>query len=581
MTTYYVETSGSDAGNGSASAPFKSITQALRSNLQPGDEIVVKAGTYKEQVLVNKGGSADGNITIRAEVPGTVKIEPPAEKEYGFAILKSYVTIDGFEVSGASKAGITTNLVHHIAITNNVVHGSVGNGIAVNRSDFVLVEGNTTYGNASDGARSGISIFHSENLSGDTTTTGYRVVVRGNVSHDNVTKTGAHTDGNGIIIDSNDKETTFGFPVLVENNLVYGNGGSGIKTAWSDNVTVLNNTAWHNNLDPLATGTWKGEITNMNSSGNHFVNNVTVADGSIAYHTGIANVSFATDVNDNTTFKSNLTFNGLVGNPAIMTSNGNAKPSAADGNLLGFDPGIDPSKGFQIGKDSAAVDAGIKMSDASSKDLVGAARGQAVDLGAYEVGSKTIDTGTGTGSMEGGAGNDLLTGGTGADKLAGNTGNDTLVGNAGNDTLLGGAGSDSLQGGAGDDSLVGGADADVLRGGAGNDILVGGVGNDTLSGGVGADHFVFKTAADANGDVMTDYWRTQGDTIDLTGIDANTKVAGNQAFAFIGEKAFTGTAGQLQYKEGLISGDHNGDKVADFQIKISDGHWLGAADFIL
>ncbi|MFT3972052.1 MAG: right-handed parallel beta-helix repeat-containing protein [Amaricoccus sp.] len=579
MTTYFVATTGSDSGTGSASSPFRSITQALRAKLHAGDEIVVKAGTYKEQVLVTKGGSAEGNITIRAEVPGTVKIEPPADKDYGFAILKNYVTIDGFEVSGG-KAGITANLVHHVEITNNVVHDSLGNGISVSRSEFVLVEGNTTYHNAREGARSGISIFHSENVSGDTTTEGYRIVVRGNISYDNVTKTGAHSDGNGIIIDSNDKETTFGFPVLVENNLVHGNGGSGIKTAWSDNVTVLNNTAWHNNLDSLATGTWKGEITNMNSSGNDFINNVTVADGSLAYHTGIANVSFNTDVNDDITFRNNLTYNGVVGNIAIMTSNGNAKPSAADGNLLGVDPGIDTLKGFQIGKDSVAVDAGIKFVGASIKDLLGVIRDGAVDLGAYEVGSKSIDTGADT-STKGGAGDDLLTGGAGADRLAGLKGNDILVGNEGDDTLLGGAGNDSLQGGAGDDSLVGGAGTDVLKGGNGNDVLVGGAGADTLTGGAGADHFVFGTAADANGDVMTDYWRTQGDRIDLTDIDASTKVAGNQTFTFIGAQSFSGVAGELQYKEGTISGDQNGDKIADFQIKLADGHWLGAADFIL
>ena len=110
--------------------------------------------------------------------------------------------LDGFDVGGAAKAGITVAGVHHIEITHNIVHDSVGNGISASKSEFILIEGNTTFGNASNGARSGISVFHAENVSGDTTTAGYRTIVRGNVSYGNVTKTGAHTDGNGIIIES-------------------------------------------------------------------------------------------------------------------------------------------------------------------------------------------------------------------------------------------------------------------------------------------------------------------------------------------------------------------------------------------
>jgi serralysin len=40
--------------------------------------------------------------------------------------------------------------------------------------------------------------------------------------------------------------------------------------------------------------------------------------------------------------------------------------------------------------------------------------------------------------------------------------------------------------------------------------------------------------------VVTDYLRGTG-VLDLGGIDANTAVAGNQAFAFLGSALFTGT----------------------------------------
>jgi serralysin len=70
-----------------------------------------------------------------------------------------------------------------------------------------------------------------------------------------------------------------------------------------------------------------------------------------------------------------------------------------------------------------------------------------------------------------------------------------------------------------------------------------------------------------------DFNRGQGDDIWLNAIDANTKVAGNQAFTFIGSAAFTGVAGQLRYQtvgsDTHIQGDTNGDRRADITI-VSD-----------
>ena len=281
--------------------------------------------------------------------------------------------------------------VHHIEITHNIVHDSVGNGISASKSEFILIEGNTTFGNASNGARSGISVFHAENVSGDTTTAGYRTIVRGNVSYGNVTKTGAHTDGNGIIIDSfSDPKENYGaytYPTLVENNVVYENGGKGVQLAWSDNVTVRNNTAWHNSLDQLATGTWKSEISNMNSSHNTFVNNIAVSDLSKSGHTALGNFSNKNQTNADIKYANNLTYNGVAGDQALHATTGNSKALAAAGNLLGVLPGFVDAKGhdFRIVAGSAAIDAGTtSYNGATQTDLLGAVRVGAIDLGAYE-----------------------------------------------------------------------------------------------------------------------------------------------------------------------------------------------------
>ncbi|WP_245495490.1 DUF1565 domain-containing protein, partial [Rhizobium ruizarguesonis] len=60
MTTYYVATTSSGGGNGSASSPFHTISEAMAANLKPGDEVVVKPGTYNESINFDKDGSAAG-----------------------------------------------------------------------------------------------------------------------------------------------------------------------------------------------------------------------------------------------------------------------------------------------------------------------------------------------------------------------------------------------------------------------------------------------------------------------------------------------------------------------------------------
>jgi hypothetical protein len=82
-----------------------------------------------------------------------------------------------------------------------------------------------------------------------------------------------------------------------------------------------------------------------------------------------------------------------------------------------------------------------------------------------------------------------------------------------------------------------------------------------------------------------DFNHAQADKIDVSAIDANSGVAGNQAFAFISAAAFSGAAGELRSVVGAmnttVSGDVNGDKVADFSILVKGVVTLQAGDFTL
>lgn len=58
----------------------------------------------------------------------------------------------------------------------------------------------------------------------------------------------------------------------------------------------------------------------------------------------------------------------------------------------------------------------------------------------------------------------------------------------------------------------------------------------------------------------------------------NTGSTGDQTFLFIGGNGFSGAASELNFINGVLSGDTNGDKVADFQISISIAS-LATTDF--
>lgn len=177
-----------------------------------------------------------------------------------------------------------------------------------------------------------------------------------------------------------------------------------------------------------------------------------------------------------------------------------------------------------------------------------------------------------------------LVGGGGNDELHGANGNDNLLGGLDADRLYGDRGYDRLNGGTEADFLNGGVGFDTLRGGSGDDRLYGMSGSDQLYGGDGADIFAYSRTSDSMNstkDVINDFSSVAGDRIDLSAIDANQSISGDQAFTFIGNQAFTDTAGELRFAGGKLQGDTNGDGLADFSIIVKNVANLASADFVL
>jgi len=203
-----------------------------------------------------------------------------------------------------------------------------------------------------------------------------------------------------------------------------------------------------------------------------------------------------------------------------------------------------------------------------------------------------------------------LTGTNAINTLVGSDGDNILWGAAGSDTLMGSAGNDELAGGTGDDALYG--DYRIPPTAGGSDTLTGGLGDDFLTGGAGSDVFRITRVVDSAGEPQTDagfdfdriadFSHAEGDVIDVSGVDANATLAGNQAFTFIGQTGFHHVAGELRqtsysyvdwlgdhHTVPMIEADTDGDGAADLRIDFLadqkqdylDSYTFVASDFAL
>ena len=318
---------------------------------------------------------------------------------------------------------------------------------------------------------------------------------------------------------------------------------------------------------------------------------------------------------------------GNAGNDTLRGDGGNdILVGGAGGDLLDGGAGLDTASYAE-----AAAAVTVDMLDTSRNE--GEAVGDTLVAIESLVGSQFGDTlkgGAVANTLSGRGGNDALFGRGGADQLFGEAGNDILFGGAGADFLNGGRGFDyvsytdsgsgividvlSPQDNAGDatgdvlaliENLVGSNFADIVRGGnvanellgrngadvidgrGGADLIDGGGSADILTGGQGYDTFRYQLAGESRAnaaDTITDFDRAF-DLIDLSRVDADEAAAGHQPFAFIGQAAFGGAAGELRYAvsggDARVEADLNGNGMADMAIDVLGITQLTVADFTL
>ena len=154
------------------------------------------------------------------------------------------------------------------------------------------------------------------------------------------------------------------------------------------------------------------------------------------------------------------------------------------------------------------------------------------------------------------------------------------------DTAKRGTETDTL---TGIEGAIGSSAADTFKGDANANWFQGGLGKDTFTGGSGRDLYDFNAVAESGittttHDVITDFDHLTDD-IDLMGIDADSTVAGNQAFHWVGSAAFTGTPGELGFftsgGDTIIRASTDTDSPGEFQIRLTGMKALTVDDFFM
>lgn len=420
-TNYYISGSGNDNNNGLTTTTAYRNIQKAADIVNPGDTVFVMNGLYNTQnnngdiVTINRSGTSSQWIVFKNYQTDKPKIEFNGWSAFSIQPGAAYIEINGFEIQGNNKnvtladalnqfhscnnpgtdadpyqpefngSGIAAdgrfsslgfNKPHHINVLNNIIYDCGGGGISMIQSDYLTIKSNLVYDNSwyTIFGASGISIYQSWNS--DSNTTDFKMIVEGNICHNNRLFVPwyfvcAFTDGNGIIIDdcnNTQNGSTLGEytgKTLIQNNILYNNGGSGAHVYESKHVTIRNNTAYKNSQTPEIND---GQIFANASDDCKIINNILFANDD--------NVTNSNYNNTNLTYENNLHYNGTtiaLSSPSCVVGNPNFVDEA------NFD--------FHLKSDSPAINVG-NTTNFSATDFDGNVRsnGSNPDIGAFEFG---------------------------------------------------------------------------------------------------------------------------------------------------------------------------------------------------
>jgi parallel beta-helix repeat protein len=241
--------------DGTKTHPFNTIAEGIDA-AAPGKSVLVSAGTYNEQLIVNK------DITLQGASQDNTFITGSGLTENLISLEADNITISGFTIDGASNAakGIYFNNYSSININNNIIQNNTSYGINYTNSS-PTIENNDIKSNDYSGIDVGIGgagivrnnslIFNKYGIRtcGDSSPE----ITRNNISNNN---TGIYCRESATpIISYNTISNNTGYGILIDNilgNLVNpdiggGEGGSAGKNNINGNyIHGVRNKTTHN-----------------------------------------------------------------------------------------------------------------------------------------------------------------------------------------------------------------------------------------------------------------------------------------------------------------------------------------------
>jgi parallel beta-helix repeat protein len=313
--TWYVSGTGTDYGDGTTpSTAFRSIQKGISTAIC-GDLIYVMNGTYSAAgsysiVDVKNTCTAASPLKIRAYPGATPTLlntgNSTTTANWDMVYIEqtaAYIEINGLTITGNNAyvtlatakqyqsspgthpelngncigvvgGGTAATAPNHISILNNIVSMCPGGGISTKSADYITISGNTVFNNSwySAYGTSGISILASYDTNPSDTATKYKTMVTGNTVYGNqefipYVSVGTITDGEGIILDSNNNSAYSGGNIsyapytgrmLIANNVLYSNGSSAIEVFQTSHADVVNNSTYGNLITTSLAG--RGEL---------------------------------------------------------------------------------------------------------------------------------------------------------------------------------------------------------------------------------------------------------------------------------------------------------------------------------
>lgn len=278
--TLYASASGSNNNAGISSSAPKTFDGAANA-AQPGAVICVMGGTYNRSgsFYPPRSGTPNAWIVYKAYGDSPVNFVYTGSASNWTAFFHSgnhtfpngpaYLEFSGFNLDGRDNAvdGFFCRGAHHWRIRHNTMKNFGAAGIATKHCDYITAENNQIHhAGYGEGWASGITL--NSNLWFDNYA-GFHNIVANNIISGSYDNSSYATDGNGIILDLGGSTP----PVLVINNVVYGNGGRCIQALKNQNFWIVNNTCFMNGLD---TRDSFASLVSQDASNGYFINNIAV-----------------------------------------------------------------------------------------------------------------------------------------------------------------------------------------------------------------------------------------------------------------------------------------------------------------